>query len=240
MSGLIIAIQTARAGSKSVPGKNEMSVNDEPLYVTNLRAACRSKKIDHVCLSSDISSAPYFCKLLNCTFLKRSDELAQDHSSHYETIASALYETEQMLNAKAEIIVVLLGNNRCAFENDLDNAITMLESTPQYSSVISAAKYNMFNPLRSYRVTSNRTLEPFFRNPELVETEKDFNDKDALGEIFFFNGSFWVMRRDVFLENNGPCPFPWLGNNIAYIEQDPRCMEIDASWQIQIVKEYGI
>lgn len=240
MKSITVAIQTARQGSKSVLLKNEILVNGEPLYMHNLREAKASRKISHVFMSSDISTARQHCDKLGCIYIDRPSSLSGDNSSHYETIKHALISAESQLKKKIDNIVVLLGNNRCAFRTDLDRAIDMIEGNKSFSSVISAAKYNMFNPMRAYAPNINKKLEPIVAANEFFQKiQKSSNDKDAVGDVYFFNGSFWVIRREVFMENAGFLPFTWLGNDIGYIEQDPACMEIDASWQVSIVKSYN-
>ncbi len=91
----------------------------------------------------------------------------------------------------------------------------------------------MYNPIRAYK-SKNNMLTNFFDTKIIkrkIKNQKMINQKDAFNNIFFFNGSFWIIRKNVFLKNNGLPPFTYLGNNIGYILQDSKYMEIDAEWQ---------
>lgn len=237
---LAIAIQTARKGSKSVRLKNEILVEGVPLFLHNLISAKNSNKIDATFMSTDIEKAYDYADKFGFSIIPRDISLAGDDASHYETIKSALLAAESSLKKTVDILVVLLGNNRCAASNDLNSAVEMLEENTGLDSVISVGKYNMFNPLRAFKKNNKNRLNNCIDNLNKdLSGSSSLNDKNSMGDIFFFNGSFWAIRREVFFRNNGLKPFTWLGNEIGYIEQDPRCMEIDDSWQVQVVKSYG-
>jgi|688.fasta_scaffold191928_3 hypothetical protein len=67
----------------------------------------------------------------------------------------------------------------------------------------------MFNPLRAYKIKSNKISNFLPVNKIYKTNQKLLNDKNIISDIFFFTGSFWVVRRDVFLKNNGLQPFQW-------------------------------
>ena len=49
----VYALQTARAGSKSVPNKNIMNIRGKSLYLHNIHFAQKSKHIKDVFISTD-------------------------------------------------------------------------------------------------------------------------------------------------------------------------------------------
>ena len=49
----IIAVITARAGSKGLPGKNSIKLNGKPLIQYTIEAGINSKYIDKVVVSTD-------------------------------------------------------------------------------------------------------------------------------------------------------------------------------------------
>ena len=52
----VYALQTARAGSKSVPNKNIMNIKGKPLYLHNVQYALDSDLIKQVYVSTDYES----------------------------------------------------------------------------------------------------------------------------------------------------------------------------------------
>lgn len=226
----VFAIQTARAGSKSVLYKNEISVDGKALFLHNLHHALDCPQINHVFCSTDIDTSRYTHELTGVTLIARPYTLATDHCSHHETICHALIEAERSKQTKADLVIVLLGNSLSAFSEHLSEGIAYLKDDETLDSVMSVARFNMFNPLRAFKDSSGR-LEPMISSLRSKSHAVAKNDKEAMGDVFFFNGGFWIIRREVLLANAGKGAFPWLGNAIGYVLQDARYQELDAEWQ---------
>ena len=193
----IVAIQTARKGSESVPLKNELLIDETPLFLYNLKSAKNCSLIDKVFMSTDIEQAEKYSESENFDIIQRPNNLSGSNDSHFDVIDHALGLIEKKLAHEVDIIVILLGNNRCAYPEDLEKGIKLLLTNNDLDSVISVGKYNMFNPLRAYRKTEKKSLTPILgSNENYVMTDKDTNDKDILGDIYFFNGSFWIIRKN--------------------------------------------
>lgn len=231
----VVAIQTARGGSKSVPGKNEMLINGKPLFLHNIDYALAAKEIDAVYMTTDID-VKNFSESRDFGVIERPNSLQGDDASHHETMVHALSEIEKERGKKIDIVVVLLGNNLSATSQDLDLAIQKLKSSPELDSVMSVSEFDMFNPFRAYK-ESEGMLTTIVEQDFIAESavKLNVNDKAAAGKIFFFNGSFWVMKREALVEGNGLLPFPWLGKKIAPFYQEVT-MEIDAPWQVEVVR----
>jgi CMP-N,N'-diacetyllegionaminic acid synthase len=234
----VVALSTARAGSKSVPNKNIENIDGRPLLIHNLEYAIASSEIHSVYITTDIKEVSVFSKKLGFEIINRPNFLSGDNASHYETLVHGVLEIENRENSIIDIVVVLLGNNKCAYTEDLNKAISRLKAEQDLDSIISVAPYNMFNPFRAYVSNKKGRLESFSPQDIIKERSimRNINDKDSAGDILFFNGSFWVIRRDVLMNNNGMLPFTWLGNNIGYLIQSPECMEVDAPWQMKLIK----
>jgi N-acylneuraminate cytidylyltransferase len=232
----IYALQTARAGSKSVLNKNIMPIKGKELYLHNAQAALESKSIKDLYVSTDCEvikskSTEYGYKILD-----RSEKLAGDNASHHEVMKESLHQIETIIQEKIDILVVLLGNSMgCTYE-DLDNAIQILISNPHADSVQSVSEFNMFNPFRAFKINDRNILETIVSQDTIQNNAKlqNINDKNSCGNTYFFNGSFWVCRRETIL-GNGLLPFTWLGYNILPYIQNP-VFELDASWQIEYLK----
>ena len=225
----IHCIQTARKGSKSVKNKNKLIVNGKPCYRHNIDYCKESKFVNEIFISTDDED---IMKSKDCYIIQRPKELSGDTASHKDVIIHALETIESTISKKVDMLVVILGNNVSCKTEDLDSAIQSLIDSPSYDSVQSVSKYNMFNPYRALRISDGK-LEP--------EVEKNINfknDKNSYGNFYFFNGSFWVIRRDSSFKENQTPPFEWLGEKIMPFVQEEGVMEIDANWQTNIVGLY--
>ena len=232
----IYALQTARAGSKSVVSKNTMLFDDKPLFQHPVEKALESNLIKRVYISTDIYLIKRNSDNLPYKIIPRPEELAGDDSSHHDVMIHGLKEIERREEEQVDLLVVLLGNALGADETDLDNAIQFLLNNEEYDSVQSVSEFNMFNPFRAFRV-ENDELTTFLDQKEIerAATMQNVNDKDSAGNIYFANGSFFICRRNILLSQNGAQPFPWLGYKIKPWIQDVT-MEIDASWQSAVLR----
>ena len=233
----IFALQTARGGSKSVPNKNIANVKGIPLYLHNVLHAKNSKYIKNVYISTDIEVIQKQASIYNYNTIVRPEELAGDQASHYDTILHGLNSIEVDINDKVDYLVVLLGNSIGAFSEDLDNAIELLLNNNDADSVQSVSEYNMYNPFRAYK-NDDGLLTTYLPQKFIKENTKlnNINDRSAAGSIYFFNGSFWVIKRDALVNGEGLLPFPWLGNKILPYVQD-NYMEVDAMWQLSYLEK---
>lgn len=236
-----MALQTARAGSKSVPNKNLYKLNGVPLYVYNVKHALASVIIQKLYISTDCEDIIKACQNSANEKLKvivRPASLCQDNSSHYDAIMHGL-ETIEKENGQLDILVILLGNTPYAYNRDLDVAIKgFLNCYEKYDSCMSVSKFNMFNPFRSFHQLDEGGVVPIIdeRITSFLSNRKNKNDKDAFGDIFFFNGSFWICKRETLVKNEGNSVFPWLGKRIMPFFQQDGIMEIDAEWQLNNLK----
>ena len=230
---IINALQTARKGSKSVPNKNLFEIHGKPLYQHNLHNALQCKLINTVFISTDIPD------IINAekNVIIRPEHLCGDDASHYDAILHGLHEIDRRIQSTTEILVILLGNAMGFHPTIVDSAIQHMIDNPDIDSCISVGEFNMFNPYRAYKevdgyLTTHISQETI-RN---INRCKDFNDKNAFSSTLFFNGSFWICRRQAILDKSGLLHFPWLGKKIKPIHQSPHFQEIDANWQIDVIK----
>ena len=133
----IAALQTARAGSKSIPKKNLLEVNMHPLFAHSIRAAHDCKLINSVWCSTDDEQIKSYSDFYDFSVIHRPLELSGDTDSHLEVIRHGVLEIEQQIGTQ-DVIVVLLGNVVGIDGASLTQAIHMLED---YDSVVSAVSY---------------------------------------------------------------------------------------------------
>jgi CMP-N-acetylneuraminic acid synthetase len=236
----IYALQTARGGSKSVINKNILNVKGIPLYLHNILHTKNVSKIKGTYISTDIPYIIDHQKIYNYKIIDRPEELKGDDASHSETMIHGLLEIEKDINAEVDILVVLLGNSIGAFAEDIEKGIQLLIDNPDADSVESVSEYNMYNPFRSLKIKDGY-LDTILPQQFIEETavKKNINDRKAAGNTYYFNGSFWIIRRQVLLNNQGLYPFHWLGNKILPLIQS-NFMEVDAMWQLSYLQNLDV
>jgi CMP-N-acetylneuraminic acid synthetase len=232
----IVALQTARRCSKSVPKKNIMSVKGAPLFMHNCWHAQETQDIQYVYISTDDPFIKNYVK--ECPFndtiriIDRPKELCKDTSSHQDTILHGLEYIENDMGKKVDILVILLGNCKGAYTEDLDRGIKYLKRHKDVDSIMSVSKFNMFNPMRSFKIENNNLVNMV--DLKMFDNISRKNEKNSMGDVYFFNGSFWICSRQA-LFNKSTSVFPWLGNKIVPLIQEEGLMEVDALWQTKML-----
>ena len=233
----IYALQTARAGSKSVPNKNIMNIRGKSLYLHNVHFAQKSKFIKDVFISTDYDVIKQDKDKHGYKVIDRPEHLRSDNCSHHDTMIHGLHEIEKETGETCDILVILFGNTLGSRTEDLDNAIQLLKSNPEADSVQAVSEYTMFNPFRAFKVDENGYLDTIVDQEFIKKKAKitNINDRNSAGNSYFMNGSFWIIKRDVLLSKEGKLPFPFLGHNILPFHQET-LMELDAPWQIKFLE----
>lgn len=230
MSKNIVALQTARAGSKSIPKKNLLEVEGHPLFAHSILAATGCESINSVWCSTDDQVIKSYRDFYEFKVIDRPTELAGDTASHLEVIRHGVRHIEEQIGQQ-DIVVLLLGNVTGINSRCLSNAIDMLED---YDSVVSVSEFNMFNPYRAHTIEDG-LLKTFIPQNQIQSTIQT-NDKNSAGSIYYANGNFWVMKRDVIFCEDNNLPFQWLGKRIRPYVQDV-FLELDAPWQLDYVRQ---
>lgn len=232
----IYALQTARAGSKSVPNKNIMNIKGKPLYLHNVEYALESKYIKEVYISTDYESICVDAEKYGYKTIARPEELCQDNSSHRDTMLHGMQEIELRTGEKCDYLVVLFGNTLGARTEDLDKAIDKLKANSELDSIQAVSEYTMFNPFRAFKIENgllNTIVDQDFIKSNINHELP--NDRNSAGKCYFMNGSFWIIKRQAIIDNDGLLPFPFLGKKIGAYIQDTM-MELDAPWQIKFLE----
>jgi len=234
----IFAVQTSRKGSRGVPGKNIVPVDDVPLYMYNLMHLKQSKLVKGIYLSTDDEFILTACEEHKCNIINRPKELCSSSASHREVLEHAIFEIERTEDVQADILVVVFGNSAFAFPADVDGSIKYLLDNPDYDSVQSVSRLDMYNPLRAFTIDDNGFLQPFVSRDEhskyLIPGVPP-GDRDSTKSAYFFNGSFWVCRRKNIVSKSSSLVYPWLGNKIKGWVQD-FCFDVDEPWQLPLIK----
>ena len=82
----IIAIQTARAGSKSVKKKNLIRINGTPIFLHSLKSAIDCKMINRVVCSTNDKEIIRLSRKYKYNIIERPKFLSGDRASHFDTI----------------------------------------------------------------------------------------------------------------------------------------------------------
>lgn len=236
----VYALSTARSGSKSPPAKNLLEIRGKPLFLHNLLESMATPEIIDTYLTTDIEYAIENKDQWGYQVIRGFPAMHDGSMSHTEVNYYALLEIEKEINDQVDILVIMLGNTINMDRNVVKQALNILEQDETIDSVVTVIKANHFNPLRAYQDDGNGHLTTFL-DQDLIKSktsEKYLSDKHTMGDILFQNG-LWIVRRQTLInakeESIGLLPFPWFGQKIHYIIQEPHLQEIDDLYQIRLL-----
>lgn len=186
----VLALITARGGSKGVPGKNILPVGGKPLIQWTIDAARASRYIDRLILSSDDDAIMAAAAAGGCEVpFRRSADLASDTASSIDVVMDAL---ERMPGH--DIVVLLQPTSPLRNAADIDGTLERLLNTgaPSCVSVRAAEEH----PYWTFRTDDDGRLLRYAEPPAGLPTRRQ-----DLPEAWCLNGAVYAAHAGWFVEN---------------------------------------
>lgn len=192
----ILAVITAREGSKGLPGKNIRMLNGKPLIAWTVDQAKNSRYVDKIFVSTDGMEIADVCEEHGIGVPElRPGELAEDTTSSVEV----LVYTINLLKNKGEefdYLILLEPTSPLRSDSDIDRMIETAVNHPEADGVISVGKVHLEHPSIIKKVNENGFLAPYDKN--LVSHYQRQLEDNA----FFPYGAGYLVRIDRFMETN--------------------------------------
>lgn len=207
----VLALITARGGSKGLPGKNLRPVGGRPLLDFSIAAARAARCVDRVVLSTDDEAIAEAGRRAGCEVpFRRPAELASDSATSMDVVLHALDQLPEH-----DIVVLLQPTSPARSAADIDNALERLvqAGAPACVSVNVAEP----SPYWMYRLDAQARLEPLLTAPLQVSRRQD------LPAVYVLNGAVYAART------------PWLRRSrrfvtretVAHVMPPERSIDID-------------
>ena len=217
----ILAVITARGGSKTIPKKNIVNVGGKPLIAWTIEVALKSRLLDRVIVSTDDQEIAEISKKwgADVPFI-RPTILAKDDTPHIPVLIHSV----KWLEAKEKIIPdsIMLLQPTLPFRKteDIDNAINLLYKKKADSVVSVCRAFN--HPYLVKYVLSDGKLKDFIKPPE------GYLSKQNLPKVYVLNGAVYIVKRDILINKK---TF-YTNNTYAYIMPQERSLDIDTKWEL--------
>lgn len=192
----ILAVVTARGGSKGLPGKNIKELNGKPLIGWTLKQLEYSKYIDEVFVSTDSEEIAEVSK--QCGFdvpSLRPTHLAEDTSSSMDVL---LY-TIQLFEKRAktfDYLMLLEPTSPLRKRNDIDEIIKLAGDNPQSDGVISVGEVHGEHPSIMKKINNEGYIVPY------IENEKKVYQRQQFEKAYFPYGVGYLVKISVFKETH--------------------------------------
>lgn len=219
-SDKVLALITARGGSKSLPRKNVLLAGGKPLIAWTVDAAISAECVDRVVLSSDDDEIMAAARSSGCDVpFCRPIHLASDIAT---SIDVALHALDQLPGY--EYVVLLQPTSPLRIAEDIDAAFElMLES--EASSCVSVCEVDQ-SPYWMYRVADGNKLQRLLPGMEWMARRQD------LPPVYLINGAIYIARIDWLRANKS-----FVGEEtVAYLMPKERSLDIDTAEDFEIFR----
>lgn len=193
-NGKILALITARGGSKRLPRKNILKLADKPLIAWTIESALESKYIDRVVVSTDDDEIASIsrCHGADVPFV-RPPEFSTDKASSIEVIRHAVGELERLGDAY-EYLVLLQPTSPLRNASHIDTAIELFVSK-NANCVVSVCEID--HPIEwTGLLPDDCSIDDFFSDGALSRRSQDFQKRYRL------NGAIYIVNIRQALEQN--------------------------------------
>ncbi len=188
----ILAVITARGGSKGIPGKNIKMLGDKPLIAYSIDAAKKSKLITHTIVSTDDKEIAEVAKKYGGEVpFVRPAELAGDTVKHVPVMQHAIEFMEKKLGVTFGFVVILQPTSPFRLPEDIDKTLERLIES-KADSAVSLVDVGNDHPVKAKKLIDGKVL------PYCIPETEGVRRQD-LEQAYRRSGAVYAMRRDLIM-----------------------------------------
>ena len=221
----ILAIITARGGSKGIPQKNTRELLGKPLIAYSIQAALQSRTLNKIIVSTDNETIAHISKKYGAEvpFL-RPKHLATDTATSLSVLQHAVSYLAEKEGYLADIIVCLQPTSPLRSAGDIDQAVTLCMNTGA-DSVVSLCKVE-HHPYWMKKVVEGRVY------PLMEVDDEEYPRRQDLPPVYQLNGAIYVTRKKILMEEERV-----LGEHtLAHIMSQERSIDIDTPIDLKLAE----
>tara|TARA_Y100000992_G_scaffold244777_1_gene175886 strand:+ start:917 stop:1642 length:726 start_codon:yes stop_codon:yes gene_type:complete len=186
----VVAIVTARGGSKGLPRKNKKVLAGKPLVTWPIEAAVMCNHVDRVLLSTDCTEIADIGRLAGAEVISlRPEYLASDQAKSVDVILHVLEELKYLKDFY-DYVVMLEPTSPLTDCEDISKALLLLERNQKVAdSVVGIAAIEATHPEYAVKSGDNGILQPAFAT--------DFSTlrrRQDVEELYFLEGTLYASE----------------------------------------------
>lgn len=220
----VLAIIPARGGSKGVPRKNIRKFDGKPLLSYAITAGMESKNISKLVVNTEDKEIAKIASSFNCEVIVRNLKIAGDRSLVIDTVLQTLDYFEEK-NQYFEAVLLLQPTAPLRNGEDIDNAISLLQSNSKADAVISMVKVEDHHPARMYKIKKG--------NLENLMPEYETYSRQELPELYLRNGCIYLVRTSALKKEHTLMP----ERKLPYIMDSQWAVNIDTEMDVIILEQ---
>ncbi|MEQ1789548.1 MAG: acylneuraminate cytidylyltransferase family protein [Rickettsiales bacterium] len=221
----IIALLTARGGSKGLVGKNMKALLDKPLIGWTIEAAKNCKNINRIILSTDDEKTADYARNTGCEVpFMRPAEFATDNASHIDVVLHFLEFMQKNEVKLPKALFVLQPTSPLRNTEDLEAAIAIYKDK-SCDAVISVCE-PPHHPLLSKKIDENGIMHDMFELPSAHPRRQDLPISYAPnGALFLLDVKAFLKQHKFYMKKTG-----------AYIMPASRSVDIDTQFDFDMAE----
>jgi N-acylneuraminate cytidylyltransferase/CMP-N,N'-diacetyllegionaminic acid synthase len=218
----VLAIITARGGSKGIPNKNIKPLGGKPLIIWTVEAALAAEGVDRTILTTDsqVIADAGAAAGAEVPFL-RPAELARDDSPSIGAILHAVRWLDENQSYLPEYVLCLQPTTPFRSAWDIDAAIK-LAADKKADSVISVTPVE-------HSPNWMQTIDDTGRLQDYVPGGTSVSIRQELIQVYELNGAIFLTHCQALLEKGSLFVEPY-----AYIMPRERSIDIDTPWDLYL------
>jgi CMP-N-acetylneuraminic acid synthetase len=222
----VVALVTARGGSKGIPGKNLVPIGGRPLIAWSIQAARDSALVRRVIVSTDDEAIAAAARVAGAEVpFKRPAELAQDTSSHISVVLHALDWLEAAEGRLPDYLLLLQPTSPLRTAEDVDAAITLAGQTGA-ASVVSVCPAHT-HPYLAKSVSAAGRLTDF-----LTIDRRAYLRRQDLPPAYALNGAIYLTRPATLRQERTFLP----ADTVPYVMPVERSLDVDTRWDLALLR----
>ena len=187
----ILSIIPARGGSKGIPSKNIVKINNKPLLYYTVEASLKSKFVNRTIVSTDDKKIEKVASSLGAEVIIRPKKLANDTIGLEPAINHVLDHLKTNENYIPDIILILQNTSPHSTSVHIDEAITLFKNK-KYDSMLSGFSYYTF----LWKKQNNSSVKPVSYDPNKRPNHQ------KMDEQLYENGAFFISTLSAFKKSN--------------------------------------
>lgn len=213
----ILALITARGGSKGLPRKNVLNAAGKPLIAWTVHAALAASAVSRVVLSTDDDEIMNVAAAAGCDIpFRRPAELATDEASSMDVVLHALQELPGY-----DFVALLQPTSPLRTGADIDAAFHLM-NTHKAPACVSVTEVDQ-SPYWMYELAENDRLRSMLDPLPRVSRRQD------LPPVYTLNGAIYIAKVEWLLKSKN-----FLGpETVAYKMPKSRSIDIDNALDFQ-------
>lgn len=218
----VLAIITARGGSKGIPDKNIKPLGGKPLITWTVEAALAAEGVDRTILTTDSQVIADLGAAAGAEvpFL-RPEALARDDSPSIDAILHAVRWMDENQSYHPDYVLCLQPTTPFRNAHDIDEAIKCA-ADKDADSVISVTPVE-------HSPNWMQTIDDAGRLQDYIPGGTSVSIRQELTQVYQLNGAIFLTRCQALLEKNSLFVEPY-----AYIMPRERSIDIDTPWDLYL------